>query len=96
MEVPRLRVQSELLPPVYTTATATPDLSSVYNLHHRSWQRQILNLLSEARDRTRYLMVLSRMRFHCATTGTPRDECFKVAATEQIVPKALVLEPFIH
>ena len=40
-------------------------------LHHRSWQRRILNLLSEARDPTRNLMVPSQTRFCCATTGTP-------------------------
>ena len=50
MEVPRLGVESELQLPVYTTATATPDPSHVYNLHRSSWQPQILNLLSEARD----------------------------------------------
>ena len=52
MEVPRLGVKSELQLPAYTTATATPDLSSVCNLHHSSWQSQILNLLNEARGRT--------------------------------------------
>ena len=35
-------------------------------------QHQILNSLSGARDRTYNLMVPSRIRFHCATTGTPR------------------------
>ena len=40
-------------------------------LHHSSRQRQILNPLSEARDRTHHLMVPSWIRFHCATTGTP-------------------------
>ena len=34
MEIPRLGVQSELKPPAYTTATATPDLSRVCDLHH--------------------------------------------------------------
>ena len=29
MEVPRLGVQSELLPPAYATATAMPDLSHI-------------------------------------------------------------------
>ena len=38
MEVPRLRVESELQLPAYTTATATPDLSPVCNLHHSSQQ----------------------------------------------------------
>ena len=34
------------------TATAMPDPSCICDLHHSSWQRQILNLLSEARART--------------------------------------------
>ena len=36
----------------YTTATATRDPSHGCDLHHRSWQHQILNPLSEARGRT--------------------------------------------
>ena len=55
MEVPKLRVQSELQLPEYTTATATSDLSHICDLHHSSWQCRILNPLSEARDRTRVL-----------------------------------------
>ena len=73
MEVPRVGVQSELLLPAYARATATPDLSLVCDLHHSSWQYRILNWLSEARDRTRNLMVPSWIRFCCATTGTPRS-----------------------
>ena len=34
----------------YTTATATPDPSHVCDLYHSSWQSQILNPMSEARD----------------------------------------------
>ena len=34
MEVPRLGVESELQLPAYTIATATPDLSHVFDLHH--------------------------------------------------------------
>ena len=55
----------------YATATATPDPSHLCDLHHSSWQHQILDSLSEARDRTCNLMVPSRVRFHCATTGSP-------------------------
>ena len=55
----------------YATATAMPDLSRVCNLHHSSWQRQILNPLSEARDGTRNLMVPSQIHFLYAMTGTP-------------------------
>ena len=45
MEVPRLRVQSELQLPACATATATRDPSRVCDLHHSSCQRQILNPL---------------------------------------------------
>ena len=71
MEVPRLGVKSELQLPVYTTATATQDPSGICDLHN-SRQRQILKPLIEARDRTHNLMVLTRICFHCTTTGTPR------------------------
>ena len=47
------------------------DLTHICDLYHSSWQNQILNPLSEARDQTRNLMVLSRIHFHCATMGTP-------------------------
>ena len=42
-EVPRLGVESELQLLAYSTATATWDLSHIWDLHHSSWQRQILN-----------------------------------------------------
>ena len=48
-----------------------PDLSWVCDLPHSSWQHRILNLLSEARDRTCNFMFPSQIRFHCTTTGTP-------------------------
>ena len=66
MEVPRLGVQLELLPPAYTPAT---DPSRVCDLHHSSQQCWIL---SEARDGSPNLMVPSWLRFRWATTGTPR------------------------
>jgi len=47
---------------LYTTATAMPDLSHICDLHHSSRQRQILNPLSKARDRTRNLIVPSQIR----------------------------------
>ena len=71
MEVPRLGVELELQLLAYATATGTPDPSCVCNLHHSSRQRQILNPLTEARDRTHNLMVSSQIHFCCATTGTP-------------------------
>ena len=71
MEVPRLGVRSEWHLPAYATDTATWDLSHVCDLHHGSWQCQILNLLSKARDWTHILMDTSRILFLCATMGIP-------------------------
>ena len=72
MEAPRLGDKSELQLPAQTTATATPDPSCIFDLQQSSWQCRILNpLSSEARDRTRNLMVPSQIRFCCATPGTP-------------------------
>ena len=76
IEVPRLGVQSELLLPACARATATPDPSSICDLHHSSGQRWILNPLSEIRDRTRKLMVPSRIRLHYAMTRTPTSSIF--------------------
>ena len=65
MEIPGLGVESELselLSLAYARATATRDPSHVCDLHHSSRQRQIVNPLSKGRDRTRDLMVPSRIR----------------------------------
>ena len=56
--------------PATATATATWDPSYVFNLHYSSWQCQIPNPLSEARDQTQILMDTSQIRFCCATVGT--------------------------
>ena len=65
MEIPRLGVESELQLPAYTIATATPDLSRVYDLHHSSHQSmRILNPLSEARDQTCILVDPSWIHYH--------------------------------
>ena len=58
MELPRLRVKSELQLPACATATATQDLNRVCDLHHSSLQYWILNPLRGARDRTCILMVV--------------------------------------
>ena len=55
MEVPSLGAESELQPPAYATATATPDLSHIFNLHCSSQQHQIFNPVSKGRDRTHIL-----------------------------------------
>ena len=71
MEVSRLGVQSKLQLPACTTDIATQDPSCVCDLYHSSWQRWILNPLSEARDGTRNLMFPSWIHFRCNTTGIP-------------------------
>ena len=75
MEAPRLKVESELQPPTYAAATAMRDPSHICNLHHSSWQSQILNPLSEARDRTRILMDTSQicnlLSHNWSSTGLP-------------------------
>ena len=59
MEGPRLGVESELQLPAYAIGTAMQDQSHVYDLHHSSRQRRILNPLSKAKDQTCVLMYLS-------------------------------------
>jgi len=72
MEIPRLGVQSELQPPACATATATQDRSLVFNRHHSSQQRLILNPLSEARDLTETSWFLVRF-----ISAAPQQELFK-------------------
>ena len=62
MEIPRPGVKSKLQLPAYTIAMATLDLSHIHNLHC-SFQREILNPLSKARDRTCILMDTSRVLY---------------------------------
>ena len=63
MEVPRLGVELGLQLLAYTTATATRDLSPVWNIHHSSGQPRIPDPQSDTRDRTRILMDTSWMHF---------------------------------
>ena len=56
MEILRLGVESELHLLACITATAMPDLSRICDLHRSSWQCQILNPLSKARNRTPIFM----------------------------------------
>ena len=81
MEVPGLGIKLELELLAYTTATATRDLSCLCNLHHSSWQRWILNPLSQARDQTPNLMVPIWICFHCTRTGTPSSSFFVLIIT---------------
>ena len=57
-----LGVELELQLLAYATATAIPDLSRIYDLHHSSGQHQILNPLSKARDQTCMLKDASQIR----------------------------------
>ena len=65
----------------YTTATGTRDSSRVPNLHHSSWQCQIPDPLSEARNQTHILMDPSWILFRCATAGTG-SHSFQLDGTE--------------
>ena len=62
----------------YTTATAMPDLSRVCDLHHSSWQPQILSPLREGREWTCLLKEASQIRFCWATVGTPLGCMFQI------------------
>ena len=64
VEVPRVGVELELQLPAYATATAMPDPSCIYDLHHSSWQCWIFNPLIEARDRTHVLTDTSWFSYH--------------------------------
>ena len=57
------RGESELQLPACATATATRDLSHICSLHPSSRQHQIINPLSEARNRTRIHMATSRAHY---------------------------------
>ena len=71
MKVPRLGVKLELQWPAHTTATAMPDPSHIFDLHHHSWQCGILKPLSGARNRTFILMDTSQVCYCWTTRGTP-------------------------
>ena len=58
MEIPRLRVKSELQLLAHTTATAMADPSSVFDLHHGLWKHPILNPLSKAVIKPETLWIL--------------------------------------
>jgi len=77
MDVARLGVKSELQLPVYARATATQDPSHVFDLHHSSWQRQILNPLSRARDQPCILVDPSQVCYRKVTKGSPNSHFLK-------------------
>ena len=78
MEVPRLEVKWKLLQLLaYTTGTAIAiqDPSCIYDLHHSSWQHQVLHPLMQAWDRTHILMdigqTLNPLSHNTGTPATP-------------------------
>ena len=50
MEVPKLGIELELQLQAFAATTEMQDRSRVGDKHYSSWERQILNPLSEARD----------------------------------------------
>ena len=90
MEVPRLGVELELQPLVYTTATATQDPSLVCDLYHRSRQRHILNLLSKAGDRTLNLMVRSWDSFPLCHDGNSKPGFYSWYFFRQLLQSELL------
>ena len=64
MEIPRLGVELELQLLAYATTTATANPSCVCDLYRSSWQCQIFNPLSGARDGNHILMDTSRVCFY--------------------------------
>ena len=71
MEVPRLGVESELQLMAYATTTAMPDPSRICDLDYSSWQCQILNPQSKAKDWTHTLMDISWVHYCWTTMATP-------------------------
>ena len=55
-----------------------PTGATAAGLCHSSWQHQIFNPQSKAKDRTDNLMVRSQVHFRCTTIGTPRMTLFQV------------------
>ena len=74
MEVSRLGVKSELQLLAYTTATATPHLSHVCDLHASSRQRWILNPWVRPGIKPMLSWILARFLTCWATTGTPKNK----------------------
>ena len=69
MDVPRVILELQL--PAYPTTITTLDPSSICDPYHCSWQCQILNTLSRARDQTHILMYTSQVLNLLSMMGTP-------------------------
>ena len=61
------------------------DPSCIFDLHHSSQQRQILNPLSRAGDQTQVLTDTSQIRYCQATVGTPCPLLFIRVTTDPIL-----------
>ena len=72
MEIPKLRVESELQLLAYFTAMATEGLSCICDLHCSLKQCQILNPLREVRDQTHIFMDTSQVLNPLSHLGTLR------------------------
>ena len=86
MEVPRLGVELELQPPVYTTAAATQDLKDIFDLYHSSRQHWILNPPSEARDWTHILMDTGRVCNPLSHSGNSQNVYFLIRPASWTYP----------
>ena len=84
-KVHRLVLELEIQLLACTTATATWDPSHVCDLHYNSWQHQIPDPLSKARDWTCILLVTSQICFHCATVETPLTTSYSLKVLIQMV-----------
>ena len=84
MEVPRSGVKSEPQPLAYTTATATPDLSRICDLHHSSRERQIPNPPSKARDQTRNLIIPKSDLFLLRHNGNSQLFIFSIMSVPRL------------
>ena len=54
----------ELVLQLLAYSTARPNPSNICDLHHGSWQCQILNPLRETRDRTQILMDTRQVHYY--------------------------------
>ena len=90
MEFPGLGVESEQQLLAYATATAIPDPSCVFNLHHSSRQP---NPLSKAKDQICIFMDTSRFLTLWATTGTP-PPVYNLPTTFYLIRDGIILSTF--
>ena len=89
METPRLGVKSELQLPAYITATATPDLSGICNLHHSSRQGHILRIQpASSWIRVGFITREQRQELHASGLLTAGLECGLYNSGQAWAPEA--------